>query len=299
MELNLKQHLPGLVLLFGLSVAALYLRANSALFIPVAEDLDFAFQLMVAGTVIAVFRNELGLSTFGVFGPVILSFSWVVIGPFWGFIVVAYIFILTALARVAISELDLGTAHRVASLLVVAAIGLFVLEAAGQLQDLPSLRAVILFPVVLTTWYAERFVGSLTETGWAPATRRLAATLLGIATAFLIISYEPLITLVVRSPELWVALVAVNIGLGTITDVRLGEYVRFNALRRALGEENAGDVLTMRIRNRDFISRYNPAPIMGQFSKAKMKRTLHGLSIPTPATYLIAADESDFDCSVE
>ncbi|GAA0533282.1 hypothetical protein GCM10008994_05050 [Halorubrum ejinorense] len=272
----------------------MFLRANSDLFVPVARDLDFAFQLMVAGTIIAILRNELGMSTFGVFGPVILSFSWVIIGPFWGFIVIAYIFIITSLARVAISDLDLGTAHRVASLLVVAAIGLFVIEAAGQLQDLSSLQAIILFPVVLTTWYAERFVGSLTETGWPPAARRLAATLVSIAVAFFIISYEPLVGFVIRSPELWVALVAINIFLGTATDTRLGEYLRFRTLRRSLGAKNAGNILTMRIRNREFISKYNPASVMSTFNKGKVKRTLHGLSIPTPATYLIAEDESDF-----
>lgn len=294
MELNLKQHLPSLVLLFGLTVVAVFLRANSDLFVPVAQDLDFAFRLMIAGTLIAVIRNELGMSTFGVFGPVILSFSWVVIGPFWGFVIIAYIFIITSLARVAISDLDLGTAHRVASLLVVAAIGLFVLEAAAQLQNLQSLQAVILFPVVLTTWYAERFVGSLTETGWPPATRRLAATLLSIAAAFFVVTYEPLVGLVIRSPELWVALVAVNILLGTVTDTRLGEYLRFRTLRRSLGTKNAGNILTMRVRNREFISRYNPASVMAAFDKGNMKKTLHGLSIPTPATYLIAKDESDF-----
>jgi alpha-L-glutamate ligase-like protein len=295
MDLNVKQHLPSVVLLFGLMVVAVFLRSNSALFVPVAEDLDFAFRLMIAGTVIAVFRNEIGMSTFGVFGPVILAFSWVVVGPFWGFLVIAYIFVLTALARVAISDLNLGTPHRVASLLVVAAIGLFVIEAAGQLQDIPSLQAVILFPVVLTTWYAERFVGSLTETGWVPATRRLAATLIGLAAAFVIITFEPLVTLVIHSPELWVALVAINIALGTLTDVRLGEYLRFRELRRSLGKDNTGDVLTMRVRNREFINKYNPAPIMAQFNKGEMKKTLHGLSIPTTATYLIAEDESDFD----
>lgn len=294
MDLNLRQHLPSLVLLFGLAVVAVFLRANSGLFVPVAQDLDFAFQLMIAGTVIAVLRNELGMSTFGVFGPVILSFSWVIIGPFWGFIVIAYIFIITSLARVAISDLDLGTAHRVAALLVVAAIGLFVIEAAGQLQNLSSLQAIILFPVVLTTWYAERFVGSLTETGWPPATRRLAATLISIAAAFFIISYEPLVGFVIRSPELWVALVAINIFLGTATDTRLGEYLRFRTLRRSLGSENAGNVLTMRIRNREFISKYNPTSVMAAFNKGSMKKTLHGLSIPTPVTYLIAEDDSDF-----
>lgn len=294
MDLDLKRHLPSLVLLFGLAVVAVFLRDNSDLFVPVAQDLDFAFQLMIAGTVIAILRNELGMSTFGVFGPVILSFSWVIIGPFWGFIVIAYIFIITSLARVAISDLDLGTAHRMASLLVVAAIGLFVIEAAGQLQDLSSLQAIVLFPVVLTTWYAERFVGSLTETGWPPATRRLAATIISIAAAFFIISYEPLVGFVIRSPELWVALVAINIFLGTATDTRLSEYLRFRTLRRSLGKENAGNILTMRTRNRKFISKHNPPSVMAAFNKGKMKKTLHGLSIPTPATYFIAEDDSDF-----
>ncbi|ELZ44584.1 alpha-L-glutamate ligase-like protein [Halorubrum coriense DSM 10284] len=181
-----------------------------------------------------------------------------------------------------------------ASLLVVAAIGLFVIEAAGQLQDIPSLQAIILFPVVLTTWYAERFVGSLTETGWVPATRRLAATLVGITAAFMIITFEPLIRLIIHSPELWVALVAVNIALGTLTDTRLGEYLRFRELRRSLGNGNTSDILTMRVRNREFIHKYNPSSIMSQFNKGDMKKTLHGLSIPTTATYLIAQDESDF-----
>lgn len=290
-----RQLLPSVVLFFGLIVTALFLRANADLFTPVARELDFVFRLMLAGTVIAVLRNEIGMSTFGVFGPVILSFTWVFIGPFWGLVILTYIFILTALARVAIGNLDLDTAHRVASLLVIAAIGMFILEAVGRLQGIPSLQTVILFPVILTTWYAERFIGSIEETGWPPGTRRLAATLLGIVAAYLVITYEPLITLVVETPILWVALVALNLALGVATDTRLSEYFRFSTLRRTIGADNSGDILTMRVRNREFVAKYNPAPIMSAFTKAKMKHTLHGLSIPTPETYLVAAGEDDLD----
>lgn len=283
------------ILLFGLVVTSVFLRVNFSLFAPVAEELGFVFQLMVAGTVIAVLRNEVGMSTFGVFGPVILAFSWVYLGPFWGFLTIAYIFTLAALARVAISDLDLGTAHRVASLVVVAAIGLFVLEAVGRLQSFSSLQSALVFPIIITTWYAERFVGSVSETGWPPATRRLAATLVAITAGFLVVSYDPLIAFVIHTPESWVALVALNIVLGSVTDIRLIEYFRFRAIRRALGAERSAEVLTMRVRNRDFVGKYNPRPVMAAFTKEKMKKTLHGLSIPTPTTYLVAEDEPDFE----
>ncbi|MGB9986552.1 sugar-transfer associated ATP-grasp domain-containing protein [Salarchaeum japonicum] len=283
------------MLLFGLLVTTAFLRTNFSLFLPVAEELEFVFQLMVAGTVVAILRNEAGMSTFGVFGPVILAFSWVILGPFWGFLTVAYVFVVSALARVAISDLDLGTAHRVASLLVVAAIGLFVLEAVGQLQNIPSLQSALIFPIVITAWYAERFVGSVDETGWPPAARRLGATLVAIAAGYAIVSYEPLISFVIHTPETWVALVALNIFLGAVTETRLSEYVRFRAIRRSLGSKRPGEILTMRVRNREFVGKYNPRSVMGAFDKEKMKKTLHGLSIPTPQTYLVAEGQSDFD----
>ncbi|WP_435364053.1 sugar-transfer associated ATP-grasp domain-containing protein [Haloarchaeobius sp. DYHT-AS-18] len=254
--------------------------------VPIAESLTFAFQLMLAGTVIAILRNEAGVSTFGVFGPVILAFAWLEVGAGWGFLLLAYVFIVTATARSALSGLDIGTPHRVASLLVIASVAVFVLQTVGQLQSIPPFHTVLLFPIILSTWYAERFIGSVAETGWAPATRRLSFTLLAIVVAFLVAGYDPLVQAVVRTPEAWAGLVAVNVFLGAGTDIRVGEYVRFRVLRDTLAEKR-GDVLTMRVRNRDFISRYNPGALMDSYDKARMKQFLHGLDIPTPETFLI------------
>ncbi|WP_276276274.1 sugar-transfer associated ATP-grasp domain-containing protein [Haloarcula regularis] len=284
---------PVVLLLAGLAVVTLYLRVNAAAFGPRPATLRFAFQLMLAGTVIAVLRNEVGFSTFGVFGPVILAFAWLAVGPVWGFLFVAYVFIVTVAARSALTGLDLGTAHRVATLLVVAIVAVFVMVTVGRVQGTPPFDAVLLFPVVLTTWYAERFVQGVTASGWAQPTRRLALTVVAISAAYLVAGYDPLVTAVVENPELWVVLAGLNVALGTKTSMRLGEYLRFRTLRRALAAENPSDVLTMRVRNREFISRYNPASLLASYDKVEMKQRFHGLGIPTPETLLVVADETD------
>jgi alpha-L-glutamate ligase-like protein len=51
----------------------------------------------------------------------------------------------------------------------------------------------------------------------------------------------------------------------------------------------------MRVRNREFISRYNPAPLMGHYDKVLMKQRFHGLDIPTPETLLVVDDDEDLD----
>lgn len=292
---SLRQHGPAAVLVIVLAVIALFVRLYATEVIPVAESITFAFQLMLAGTALAIFRNELGYSTFGVFGPVIIAFAWLEVGPFWGLVLTGYVFVVTVTARIALSGADLGTAHRVASLLVIASIATIVLQVVGQIQGVPPLTSLLLFPIILTTWYAERFVTAYSDDGWAPASRRLTFTVIGVAIAYLVAGYEPVVTAVIRTPESWVALVAVNIFLGASTDIRLTEYTRFRVLKRALGSDNAKDVLTMRVRNRDYISRYNPRTLMALYDKGRMKQSFHGLDIPTPETFLIVDGETDLD----
>lgn len=291
---NYSQYGSTALLVVGLLAIALYLRTNAASIVPIAESLTFVFQLMLAGTAIAILRNEAGISTFGVFGPVILAFALIEVGAGWGFLFIAYVFVVTASARSALSELDIGTPHRVATLLVIASIAVVVMQTVGQLQGIPPFSTVLLFPIILVTWYAERFVGSITETGWAPATRRLTFTVVSIFVAFLVAGYDPLVQTVVRTPETWAGLVALNIYLGVGTDTRIGEYLRFKVLRHALAEKST-EILTMRVRNRDFISRYNPAALMSSYNKARMKQFLHGLDIPTPETFLVVEETSELE----
>ncbi len=288
-----KRYAPAVVLVAGLTLVGLYARLNGVA-VETSGAIEFVIPLMLAATAVAVLRNEVGVSTFGVFGPVIIALAWIEAGALWGFLLVAYAFVVTATARSALDGLDLGTPHRVGALLVVASVSVVVFRAVGDLQGVPGLEPVLLFPVIVTAWYAERFVESVAGTGWAPASRRLLFTLIAVLIAFAVASFDPLVDAFAQTPETWAGLVALNVLLGTRTDTRLTEYARFRALRAAARERDPG-VLTMRVRNRDFITRYNPAPLLGAHDKRRTKEVLHGLDVPTPETLLVVRDRSDLE----
>jgi len=254
-------------------------------FEPTLLESTVLFQLVLGATIVALLRNEVGISTFGVFGPVIIAFAWVTVGPVWGLIIVGYVFMVALAARLAVGTLDLGTSHRVALLLVLVGVSFAVVRSFATLQGLPQFGTALLFPVILTTWYGERFGNELSEFGWASASNRLLWTGLTVGIVYLVASFDALVRFVATTPESWVLLVGLHLVLGSWNPVRLSEYTRFRTLRQSLSAGGGTDVLTMRVRNREFVSRYNPRSLLAAFPKHEMKSTLHGLDIPTPETY--------------
>lgn len=53
------------------------------------------FQLILAGVVLAVLQNEVELSTYGLFGPMITAYILVAAGPLWGLALFLNIFVVT------------------------------------------------------------------------------------------------------------------------------------------------------------------------------------------------------------
>lgn len=290
-----KASLPAVSFVVVLLLVAEFLRFYVPSYVTVAESVPVIFALMVAGTLIAVLRNEIGISTFGVFGPVIFAYAWLALGPLYGAAVVLYVFAVATVTRFALEPLDMGTPHRVATLLTTVGFGVLALAAIGQLPFAAMFGAALLFPIILSAWYGDRFVNEVRDSGWLPASRRLGWTLVAVTLAYLVISFEPFMAWFRVTPEAWVALVALNVMLGTGANVRVAERFRFGALRRSLagGDHSVADILGMRARNRDFIGKYNPSSLMAAFDKARVKQSMHSLDIATPDTYAVLDDDRD------
>jgi alpha-L-glutamate ligase-like protein len=287
------RHLPAVTLVVGLLVVAEFIRFGVPEYQRIVAEAPVVFALMLAGTLVAVLRNEVGISTFGVFGPVIFAYAWLELGPVWGAAVVLYVFSVAMTTRLAIEPLSLGTPHRMGVVLVTVGIAVLGVVAIGRLELVGALGTALLFPVLLAAWYGDRFVGQVYDVGWARAGRRLGWTLVVITLAYLVISYQPLMSWFAATPEAWVALVALNLLLGTATTVRVSELLRFDTLRRSLrGGGSPADVLTMRVRNREFIDRYNPRHLLVSMDKTRTKDSLEALGVPTPETYAVIASES-------
>lgn len=255
---------------------------------PTVQENYVFLQLAVAATIIALFRSEVGVSTFGVFGPTIIAFAWIQVGPYWGLILVTYLFVIAITVRDLVEPLGLTTPHRVATVLLVVVFGLLVLDGVSATQPaLPQFGYSLFFPAILLSWYGDRFVNELHDAGWLPVLERLVLTVFVIALAFAVVTFDPFMTWFARTPTAWMLLIGANLYLGSITTVRLTEYLRFRSLLRTRFEDGDGwlSVLTLTVRNRDFVERYNPAQLLARLDKIVVKHLLHGLEIPTPETY--------------
>lgn len=292
-----QKHLPAIGFLIIVGLISLFTRLNIETFGVVLGETPFVFELFIAGTIIAILRNEAGISTFGVFGPVIISFAWIALGPIWGLLLFLYILILAILVRLSLDPLEMGTPHRIAIILVTVGIGVIALEGISNTGILPEFEAVILFPLILSAWYGDRFISHVRDTSWQKGMTRLLWTLLVITIAYALIAYRPLVTWIAQTPETWLLLVALNVYLGYRSEFRLSEYLRFDRLRKSLsgagGQAATTEILQMRVRNRDFIGKYNPEYLLSGLTKTQMKQYLHNLELATPATLLVANDVSD------
>jgi len=265
-----------------------WVRENLLIFRPILEDSTLFFQLIVASTFIAVTRNVIGIKTFGVFGPTIIAFGILRAGLIWGLVIYVDIFLVVMLTSIVLYPLGIASSHRVAILIAVTGVAITVFEVIGELFHVKVLESAILFPVLITSWLADRFVREVREVGWVPPSNRIVGTFFVTILAALIMMWEPLIDLVALNPETWLFIVLINGVIGTKVDFRLSEYVRFGS---AIEKGRRNDVLGINKRNRDYVFKHNPANLFSHLSKDRMKATMHQLDIPTPRTYIMVEDK--------
>ena len=292
------------------------------------EPYRLFFELLIAGLIVAVLRSKVGLVTYGMFGPIILSFILVESGIFWGLVLFTNVFLVALGTYLVLEPFRLGTAHRIGALVMVVSIAVtsfHVMNDAGILPEQVDALQVF-FPAIVTAWYADRFARELSERGWRAPAVRFSWTVVAIVLAALIIGNESLITWFMQTPETWAVVLAANVYLGTQSNMRIKEYLRFSnvysgsrlgmigstvragvhntgaRVRNLFGGDAAhvepSDVMSMNRRNR-LIKEYNPSHLYPELDKASMKRAFHGTGVPTPETYALVGSPSELETAEE
>lgn len=190
------------------------------------------FELIVAGFVISLLRSKVGLVTYGVFGPIIISYMLLESGVFWGTFLFVNLFLIALVTYVTIEPFNLGTAHRIGTMIVTVGIAITVIHLMADLRILPdTLDGLgVFFPAIITGWYADRFARDLNERGWRSPSIRFIWTIVSILTAYLVLRNEALVSWFIHTPEAWVAVLVANVWFGSRGSLRLKEYLRFRRL---------------------------------------------------------------------
>ena len=208
-----------------------WLRALSLHSLPPPEQrlVEFLLLLPVAALIVCLFRNVIGLNSFGTFAPALVGLAFRDLHSLPGLLVFVSIVLVGWVMRRALDYYHLLQVPRTAfllSLVVIVLIGVIVV-ANHQSPPVAATQYVSLFPMVILTGMIERFWTLETEDSTASSFRTLLGTMFIAATIALVLSLHVLVNHLFRFPETLGLVMAAQLLLGRYTGYKLSELFRF------------------------------------------------------------------------
>jgi hypothetical protein len=191
------------------------------------ELLKSIIMVPIGAVVIVLFRNVIGLRTFGTFLPVLIAVACRNTGLLWGLIGFVAIVTTVSIIRAIISKLQLLHSPQLGVLLT-GVIGMLLLAAVlGARFYLSGLAKVSLFPMVIVAITAERFAIMEIEDGRKTAWKTMAETLIVVSACYIVISSLSLQIVMLAFPELLLLTVVMHLWIGRWVGIRFSEWFRF------------------------------------------------------------------------
>jgi hypothetical protein len=197
------------------------------------ETVVLLLMLPVIVTLVAFFRQVIGIKAFGIYTPAIVTFAFLAFDPKgikYGIVIFASIILIGMLSRYLMRRLRLLYLPRVAITLTIVACSILGILVFGGANNRTGLASISIFPLLIMITLVEKFVATQIEKGDRAAII-LAVETLGISlVGYMVARWEVLITLILTYP--WIVLVTlpINIWLGKWAGLRLSEYVRFRKI---------------------------------------------------------------------
>jgi hypothetical protein len=182
--------------------------------------------LPVIASIVVIARVVVGVQTFGMFGPVIVSLAFITTGLWWGTLTFVVIVGLGVLLRSALQHLRLQAMARLAILIALVSAVMAGLTYVGAIMGIGPLLHLSVFPMLIMSNVIESFAASQGEMGTRTAARMTLNTLLLSITCYLIVDRAGLQSMVLAYPELLLGTVLLNVVIGKWRGVRLLEYRR-------------------------------------------------------------------------
>ncbi len=184
----------------------------------------------IGALVIVIFRNVIGIETFGTFLPALIATAARETGIFWGLIGFMLIIFVAATVRKFLDWLGLLHSPKMAIMLTFVVITLLVLSMIGVKLELFEFAHITLFPIAILAITAERFAIIEAEEGLGRALRLSFTTMIVIIAAYSVMTALFMQSLFVAFPELLLIVIVLNLWIGKWIGIRLTEFIRFRKL---------------------------------------------------------------------
>jgi len=190
--------------------------------------------LPIGALVVVLFRNVIGVPTFGTFLPALVAAAAAQTGPFWGVVGVLVVVACVAVVRRAFARLELLHSPMLAILLAAVTTTMLATSLIAERLGIERLTYIALFPIAVLAITAERFYLSLTEKSLAVAAKELIGTLFVMLGCYVVMSSLALQVVVIGFPEILLVVIAADIYLGRWVGMRLSERIRFGRIPPAI-----------------------------------------------------------------
>ena len=180
----------------------------------------------------AVFRNVVGIRTFGTFAPALLALSFLYSAWGTGLLILSVVVGAGILGRALLERLHLLMVPRLSiiltTIILCVVFGVSLLDYMGVT---PSADAVLL-PLVILTIMIERLYVAAEEDGVSFSLQLVAGTVVVSTCCYLLLSWERIGRLILIYPELHLLTIAAFIVIGRYSGYRVTELIRFRDLAR-------------------------------------------------------------------
>jgi len=188
--------------------------------------------LPVIATIIALLKQVIGITTFGLYTPSIITLSFLALGLKFGLMILVIIIVTGAILRKALDRFRLLHIPRIAIVLTISTLIILLMLAFGTYLGISQIATIAVFPMLIMTTLAEKFVSALGGKGFYAALLLMLETTIVSLICYWVVELQYLQTLILGHPEIILLLLLVNYGLGRWTGLRLIEYVRFREIMR-------------------------------------------------------------------
>jgi hypothetical protein len=192
--------------------------------------LEILLLFPVASLLAAIFRNLIGLRTFGVFMPILIALSLRSTDLASGLVLVTSVTCAGVLGRLLLDRLRLLFVPRICLLLSIVVLLVTGLAQIGYAYEGRGFMSGLLFPIVILSILIERISVTTLEEGLQSTQKLLAGSLALAALAYPIFQSEGLIHLFFGFPELNLCVMALLVVIGGYRGYRLTEIWRFRSL---------------------------------------------------------------------
>jgi hypothetical protein len=194
---------------------------------PEQRLVEILLLLPVAALIICIYRNLIGLNSFGTFAPALVGLAFRELHTLPGILVFVSILLVGWVMRRVLDHYHLLQVPRIALMLSLIVAVLIAAVAAANCHDLPATKYFSLFPMIILTGMVERFWTLETEDSTAASFKTLLCTMFIAGTIALVLSLSHVGQFLFRHPEALGLIMACQLLIGRYTGFRLMELFRF------------------------------------------------------------------------